>query len=63
MMTMMEILYYSTNSNNHENVHSNRGIFIKVKPWMEIINDDFFIIKPDKIMTMTEVKDERLIDI
>ena len=29
----------------------------------EISSDDFFIIKPDKIITMTETKDERLIEI
>lgn len=44
-------------------VNSNRGSFVKIKPWMEIINDDFFIIKPDRIITMTEVKDERLIEL
>ena len=26
-------------------------------------SDDFFIVRPDKIITMTETKDERLIDI
>ena len=36
---------------------------IKIKPWMSIPGDDFFIIKLDKIITMTETKDERLIDI
>ena len=36
---------------------------IKIKPWMEMSDDEFFIIKPDKILTMTETKDERLISI
>lgn len=44
-------------------VISPRGSFVKIKPWMEIINDDFFIIKPDKIITMTEIKDENLIEL
>lgn len=43
--------------------HSNNGVHIKVKSWMEMSNDDFFMIKLDKIITMTETTDERLIDI
>jgi hypothetical protein len=30
---------------------------------MELSSDDFFIVKLDKIITMTETKDKRLIDI
>lgn len=41
---------------------NNMGTFLKVKPWMEIPDDDFFIIRPDKIITMTEVKDETMIE-
>ena len=41
---------------------SSRGMILKVKPWMEIPDDDFFIIKLDKIITMTEVKDESMIE-
>ncbi len=37
--------------------------FIKVKPWMEIPNDDIFIIKLDKIITMTETNDDKIIEI
>jgi len=37
------------------------GTFIKVKPWMELPNDDIFIIRLDKVITMTESKDEKLI--
>jgi hypothetical protein len=37
------------------------GVYIKVKPWIEMSDDDFFIIKLDKIITMTETKDEKLI--
>ena len=39
------------------------GVRIKVKSWIEMSSDDIFIIKPDKVMTMTETTDERLIDI
>ena len=39
------------------------GIHIKVKSWMELSSDDFFIVRPDKIITMTETKDEKLIEV
>jgi hypothetical protein len=39
------------------------GVRIKVKSWIEMSSDDFFIVKLDKIITMTETKDERLIEI
>jgi len=37
------------------------GQYVKVKPWMEIPTDDFFVIKYDKIVTMTEVKEGQMI--
>lgn len=43
-----------------ENKH---GSFIKVKPWVELSDDDFFIIRQDKIITMTETTDKKLINI
>ncbi len=43
--------------------HNQHGMHIKVKPWMEIASDDFFMIKLDKIITMTETKEEKLINI
>ena len=39
------------------------GTYLKVKPWIEMSDDDFFIIKPDKVITMTETKDKKIIDI
>jgi hypothetical protein len=39
------------------------GMHLKVKPWIEMSIDDFFIIKLDKVITMTETKDEKLINI
>ena len=37
--------------------------YVKVRPWMELPNDDFFMIKLDKIITMTETTDRNLIDV
>ena len=42
---------------------NNGNAYIKIKPWMEIPNDDIFIIKLDKVITMTEVKDENTIEL
>ncbi len=39
------------------------GSCVKVKPWMELASDDFFIIKLDKIITMTESTDESIISV
>ena len=43
--------------------HNYQGTHLKIKPWMELSDDDFFIVKLDKVITMTESKDTRLIDI
>ena len=43
--------------------NTHRGMHIKVKSWIEMSSDDIFIIKPDRIITMTETTDDRLIDI
>jgi hypothetical protein len=37
--------------------------YVKVRPWMELPNDDFYMVKLDKIITMTETIDRKLIDI
>ncbi len=36
---------------------------IKIKPWIELSDDDIFMIKPDRVVTMTESKDQKLIGI
>ena len=41
---------------------SSNGMSLRIKPWLEIPDDDFFIVKLDKIVTMTEVKDESMIE-
>jgi hypothetical protein len=38
------------------------GTYVKIKPWMEIPDDDFFLIKFDKVITMTEIKNQSTID-
>ena len=38
------------------------GQYVKVKPWMEIPSDDLYVIKYDKIITMTEVKEGNMIE-
>ena len=43
--------------------NNQQGTYLKVKPWMEMSDDDFFIVKLDKIITMTETTDKRLLDI
>ena len=44
-------------------IESPHGIHIKVKSWMELSSDNIFIIRPDKIITMTETNDDRLIEV
>ena len=43
--------------------NNQHGMYLKVKPWMELSDDDFFIVKLDRIITMTETKDKRILDI
>ena len=42
-------------------LHSSHGMHIKVKSWMEMSSDDFFIVKLDKIVTMTEITEQKII--
>ena len=43
--------------------NSNDISYIKIKPWMEISDDDIFFIKLDKVITMTESKDTKMIQL
>ena len=36
------------------------GLYVKIKPWMELADDDMFVFRPDKIITMTEIKDQKV---
>ena len=38
------------------------GQYIKVKPWMEIPTDSMYVVNYDKIITMTEVKESKVIE-
>ena len=42
---------------------SNQLNYIKVTPWMELSEEDMFVMKMDKVITMTECKDKKLIGI
>ncbi len=44
-------------------IHAPQGMHVKVKPWIDLSTEDFFMIRPDKIITMTESEDKKLIDI
>jgi hypothetical protein len=41
--------------------HTPNGSILRIKPWLEVPGDDFFIVKLDRIVTMTEVKDKNVI--
>tara|TARA_B100002019_G_C21123948_1_gene524802 strand:- start:367 stop:801 length:435 start_codon:yes stop_codon:yes gene_type:complete len=43
------------------NHHGNS--LIKIKPWIELSTEDIFVIKYDKVLTMTETRDEKVIEI
>ena len=38
-----------------------RGSMMKIRPWLEVPGDDVYIIKYDKIITISEVKDNMII--
>ena len=42
-------------------MHSPAGHYVKVKPWLELPDQDLFLIKYDKIVTMSEVNDKQMI--
>jgi hypothetical protein len=44
-----------------EMIESPVGIFVKINPWMKIPDDDLYMIKLDKVITMTEIKDKQTI--
>ena len=39
----------------------NNGMYVKIKPWMDLADDDMFIFRTDKIITMSEIKDQKVI--
>ena len=42
---------------------SNQLSYIKVTPWMDMSDEDMFVLKMDKVITMTECRDQKLIKI
>ena len=44
-------------------VNSQKGSFIKVRRWIELSSEDIFLMRFDRILTMSESKDEKLIAI
>ena len=38
-----------------------RGQMMKIRPWLEVPGDDVYIVKYDKLITMSEVKDKMII--
>jgi hypothetical protein len=42
-------------------IHTAETIMVKIKPWIDLSDDDFFILRQDKIITMTETKNKNLI--
>ena len=43
-------------------IENHYGTMVKIKPWMEIPEDEIFLLKLDKIITMTEVEDKKVIN-
>ena len=39
------------------------GNMIKVRPWMNLTEESMFMIRLDKVITMIEAKDQKLIDV
>ena len=44
-------------------ISSTKGSYIKVNRWIELSSDDIFMMRLDRILTMTESKDAKLIAI
>ena len=42
---------------------NNNQTYVKVKPWIELSSESIFFIKLDKVITMTETNDEKIISI
>ena len=38
------------------------GQYVKVKPWLELADEDMYVISYDRIITMSQVKDKQLIE-
>ena len=43
--------------------HPGGASYVKVKSWLELADDDIFILKYDKVVTISESRDEKIISI
>ena len=44
-------------------IHTPGGSMVKVKPWLNLTEESMFMIRLDKVITMIEAKDQKLIDV
>jgi hypothetical protein len=44
-----------------KSISNKDSFYIKVRPWIELSDEDIFFIKLDKVITMTETTDKKLI--
>ena len=44
-------------------IYTPGGSMVKVKPWLNLTEESMFMIRLDKVITMIESKDQRLIDV
>ena len=42
-------------------LNSSTGEYVKVRPWLELPTEDLFLLKYDKIVTMSEISDKQMI--
>ena len=42
-------------------LHSPAGQYVKVRPWLELPTEELFLLKYDKIVTMSEISDKNMI--
>ena len=42
-------------------LYSPGGQYVKVRPWLELPTEDLFLLKYDKIVTMSEISDKNMI--
>ena len=43
-------------------IYGPHGQYVKIRPWLELPNEDLFLIEYDKIITMSEISDKNLIN-
>ena len=44
-------------------INTPAGSLLKVKPWMTLPTEDLFVVNMDRVVTMSEIRDERMIEI